>query len=98
MFGYWCKRLRVGCSLCDREALLQNRSHFEEIYGERFLYVMSLKKRSLQYNNYFRSGDYSSMVQQLPTDTAPAIIYPDSDGQPMADNTKQFRWIVVIKP
>jgi len=37
------------------------------------------------------------MVQQLPTDTAPQIIYPDSDGQPMADNTKQFRWIVVIK-
>jgi Uma2 family endonuclease len=34
----------------------------------------------------------SSMVQQLPT-----LIYPDSDGQPMADNTKQFRWIVVIK-
>ncbi len=25
------------------------------------------------------------------------IIYPDSDGQPMADNTKQFRWIVLIK-
>lgn len=24
------------------------------------------------------------------------IIYPDSDGQPMADNTKQFRWITVI--
>ncbi|MGB3192373.1 MAG: Uma2 family endonuclease, partial [Limnoraphis sp.] len=23
--------------------------------------------------------------------------YPDSDGQPMADNTKQFRWIVKIK-
>ena len=37
------------------------------------------------------------MVEQLPTDTAPAIIYPASDGQPMADNTKQFRWIVVIK-
>lgn len=34
---------------------------------------------------------------QLPTDTASAIIYPESDGQPMADNTKQFRWIVVIK-
>src|ERR687886_1873665 len=32
------------------------------------------------------------MVQQLP-----ALIYPDSDGQPMADNTKQFRLIVVIK-
>ncbi len=37
------------------------------------------------------------MVQQLPTEAAPAVIYPDSDGQPMADNTKQFRWIVVIK-
>lgn len=25
------------------------------------------------------------------------IIYPDSDGQPMSDNTKQFNWIVYIK-
>lgn len=25
------------------------------------------------------------------------VIYPDSDGQPMADNTKQFRWIVKIQ-
>jgi Uma2 family endonuclease len=25
------------------------------------------------------------------------VHYPDSDGQPMADNTKQFRWIVTIK-
>ena len=25
------------------------------------------------------------------------LIYPDSDGQPMADNTLQFRWIVLIK-
>jgi Uma2 family endonuclease len=25
-----------------------------------------------------------------------AIVYPDSDGQPMADNTKQFRWIQTI--
>jgi Uma2 family endonuclease len=25
------------------------------------------------------------------------ILYPDSDGQPMADNTKQFRWIVLLK-
>lgn len=25
------------------------------------------------------------------------IIYPESDGQPMADNTQQFRWIVTIK-
>jgi Uma2 family endonuclease len=34
------------------------------------------------------------MVQQLsPTE----IIYPDSDGQPMADNTLQFQWIVTLK-
>lgn len=25
------------------------------------------------------------------------LIYPDSDGQPKSDNTKQFRWIVLIK-
>ncbi|MCL1469824.1 Uma2 family endonuclease [Argonema antarcticum] len=37
------------------------------------------------------------MIQQLPTETKPAVIYPDSDGQPMSDNTEQFRWIVIIK-
>ncbi|MGF1604200.1 MAG: Uma2 family endonuclease, partial [Thermosynechococcaceae cyanobacterium] len=25
------------------------------------------------------------------------IIYPDRDGQPMSDNTQQFRWIVLLK-
>jgi Uma2 family endonuclease len=34
------------------------------------------------------------MVSQIPK---PAVIYPDSDGQPMADNTLQFSWIVKIK-
>lgn len=36
----------------------------------------------------------------MPTDTQPiteALIYPESDGQPMAENTKQFRWIVTIQ-
>jgi len=37
------------------------------------------------------------MVQQLAPETIPEIIYPDSDGQPMADNTKQYQWIVKIK-
>jgi Uma2 family endonuclease len=32
-----------------------------------------------------------------PIRTVVNINYPDSDGQPMADNTKQFRWIVLIK-
>jgi Uma2 family endonuclease len=35
------------------------------------------------------------MTTLIPTDSE--ILYPDSDGQPMADNTKQFRWIVTIK-
>jgi Uma2 family endonuclease len=29
--------------------------------------------------------------------TQAAIVYPESDGQPMADNTKQFCWIVTIE-
>src|SRR5262245_44268430 len=29
--------------------------------------------------------------------TQAQIEYPDSDGQPMADNTLQFRWIVTIE-
>jgi Uma2 family endonuclease len=37
------------------------------------------------------------MVQQISPPNTSEIIYPDSDGQLMADNTKQFRWIVVIK-
>ncbi|MTJ06919.1 Uma2 family endonuclease [Anabaena sp. UHCC 0204] len=37
------------------------------------------------------------MVQQLSAETTPEIIYPDSDGQAMADNTKQYQWIVKIK-
>jgi Uma2 family endonuclease len=27
---------------------------------------------------------------------APPIHYPESDGEPLADNTRQFRWIVVL--
>ncbi|MBE9128389.1 MULTISPECIES: Uma2 family endonuclease [unclassified Coleofasciculus] len=37
------------------------------------------------------------MVSQLQSPTQKEIIYPESDGQPMANNTKQFRWIVVIQ-
>ncbi|MER3432575.1 MAG: hypothetical protein C4288_03880 [Leptolyngbya sp. ERB_1_1] len=31
------------------------------------------------------------------SDLQETVVYPDSDGQPMSDNTKQFRWIVEIK-
>ena len=34
-------------------------------------------------------------VNQLEAPTKP-VIYPDSDGKPMADNTKQFEWIITI--
>ena len=34
------------------------------------------------------------MVSQL---SKPDIIYPESDGKPMADNTRQFRWILTIQ-
>lgn len=37
------------------------------------------------------------MVSQLPSSQKPEVIYPESDGKPMSDNTKQFRWIVVIQ-
>ena len=37
------------------------------------------------------------MTSQLQPASQPEVIYPESDGQPMADNTEQFHWIVVIK-
>lgn len=37
------------------------------------------------------------MVTQLPSSAQQDIIYPDSDGQPMSDNTKQFRCIVTTQ-
>jgi Uma2 family endonuclease len=36
-----------------------------------------------------------SAPTQLPS--PPETIYPDSDGQPMADNTLQFQWIVTLQ-
>lgn len=37
------------------------------------------------------------MSQSILLEKKETIIYPDSDGKPMSDNTKQFRYIVVIK-
>jgi hypothetical protein len=36
------------------------------------------------------------MVQQL-CDLDLDQLYPSSDGKPMADNTQQYRWLVLIK-
>jgi Uma2 family endonuclease len=37
------------------------------------------------------------MVTELKSSVSSTPFYPESDGQMMADNTKQFRWIVTIK-
>jgi Uma2 family endonuclease len=37
------------------------------------------------------------MVAQPQASTSTDVFYPETDGKPMADNTKQFRWIVVIE-
>jgi Uma2 family endonuclease len=37
------------------------------------------------------------MATQLRPAERPETVYPESDGQPMADNTLQFEWIVTIK-
>ena len=38
-----------------------------------------------------------SIITHVQSPNDPELIYPESDGQPMSDNTKQFRWIVTIK-
>jgi Uma2 family endonuclease len=42
-------------------------------------------------------GVIKSNINQGGETIAPDIVYPESDGKPMADNTKQFAWIVKIK-
>jgi Uma2 family endonuclease len=37
------------------------------------------------------------MNAPIQTTDKPLIVYPESDGMPMADNTLQFRWIVTIQ-
>ncbi|GAC1461783.1 MAG: hypothetical protein NVSMB70_08150 [Chamaesiphon sp.] len=37
------------------------------------------------------------IVSQQQSPPQSDVIYPDSDGKPMSDNTKQFRWIVVVQ-
>jgi Uma2 family endonuclease len=37
------------------------------------------------------------MMTTIEPEVRPQIVYPERDGQPMADNTKQFRWIVTIE-
>src|SRR5262245_33400981 len=36
------------------------------------------------------------MLQTVSGFPSDAIVYPESDGKPLAENTKQLRWIVVL--
>jgi Uma2 family endonuclease len=49
------------------------------------------KERSADQNPV--PGFHRNAISKVPK----KIIYPDSDGKPMADNTKQFNWIIKIK-
>jgi len=37
------------------------------------------------------------MIPETTTNPKTPIIYPESDGQPIADNTEQFQWIVTLQ-
>src|SRR3954470_156782 len=37
------------------------------------------------------------MSTQIPTPARDQVVYPDSDGEPIAENTLQFDWIMTIK-
>jgi Uma2 family endonuclease len=39
----------------------------------------------------------TQFLQLNPDPTIPDSAFPDSDGKPMADNTEQFQWIVMLK-
>jgi hypothetical protein len=37
------------------------------------------------------------MSVSIPRAPRPAVVYPDGDGNPIAENTLQFEWIVTIR-
>jgi len=37
------------------------------------------------------------VLQPVQTATQPEVFYPDTDDQPMAENTVQYHWLVMIK-
>jgi Uma2 family endonuclease len=55
---------------------------------------MKMLKAKEQYENRMPARGFQSPVALK---ARRKIIYPDSDGKPMADNTEQFDWIVKIK-
>lgn len=48
-------------------------------------------------SNHLTLAEFEAMVQQLPSLSLDDLLYPESDGKPVADNTIQFRLIVAIQ-
>lgn len=40
---------------------------------------------------------YGAVMNTTAADPAAEVVYPSSDGKPIADNTRQFRWIATIQ-
>src|SRR5690242_14307438 len=47
--------------------------------------------------DFRRSGPIAMSTQTPETPAREAVVYPDSDGEPIAENTRQYEWIVTIK-
>ena len=62
-----------------------------------FSFFLNLTISDFVLFSHYSLGEAYQMVNQLESPPISQIHYPDSDGQPMADNTEQFEWIVVIK-
>ncbi len=56
--------------------------------------ALEIKEAEIPDRKFFGVIPRKDEVESLPGDE---IFYPESDGKPMADNTKQYRWIVKIK-
>jgi Uma2 family endonuclease len=49
------------------------------------------------FSGFEQEGISMSVLQPPPrSPVRPAVVYPDSDGKPMADNTRQLEWIVLL--
>lgn len=56
---------------------------------------LDLDEESLEEENIFPDQRNLSSWQDYPNDDP--TLYPESDGKPMAENTEQYDWIVIIK-
>src|SRR5262249_37507082 len=104
--GALASRARSGphLPLCSRSLRLHHGSR-HEAGAESSCQAIELAPRWPLWQNgkmelwcWYRSPEVrTAMSSTTATPQSPAIEYPDSDGEPMAENTLQFKWIVTIK-